>query len=350
MKASVITLHSVFNYGTQLQALATQEKLKQYFDVVEFSGFRREDTHGIKLMKTFTKGNILKVPVILPTLINWHFKLNKFQKKYLNVSKNIVCDSDVYFTGSDQVWNTGWNKGIIKPFYLGNIENKPKYAFSSSFGMNKLDEKYIDEVKTYLKDFNKISVREESGLDILNQLGLDGIRILDPTLSMPASFWRNIAPKNKIKGDYILIYNLNRNKKLDEYAKELSKKTGYKVYRFCTRYDQIFRYGKSLLIPDILEFITLIDNAKIVLTDSFHATAFSINMNTEVICIYPENYSNRISEFLKLVDLEDRHINSYNDFSILDRHIDFNKTNKILDNERIKVDEYLSSIKESLNE
>ena len=55
MKISVITLHSVCNYGTQLQALATQEKLKQYFSSVEFVNYRRDNTYGIKLMKTLKK-------------------------------------------------------------------------------------------------------------------------------------------------------------------------------------------------------------------------------------------------------------------------------------------------------
>ena len=54
MKAAVITMHSVCNYGTQLQAYATQEKLKQYFDEVEFIDYRREDTYGIGLLKRKT--------------------------------------------------------------------------------------------------------------------------------------------------------------------------------------------------------------------------------------------------------------------------------------------------------
>ena len=97
-------------------------------------------------------------------------------------------------------------------------------------------------------------------------------------------------------------------------------------------------------MPEIFDFITLVDNANLVLTDSFHATAFSINMNTEPICIYPENYSSRLSDFLKLVDSEQRHAKDYNDFDVVNRHVDFEKVNKILQEERKKVDEYLSEI------
>ena len=352
MKASVITLHSVCNYGTQLQALATQEKLKQYFDEVEFVNYRRPNTYGIKLMKTFSGNNPIKMMAILPTLIKWKKTFGGFQNKYLNISRDNynVINSDVYFSGSDQVWNTGWNKGVIPELYLSFVpDNIPKYAYSSSFGLKKLDEKDKDEVKKYLSRFSKITVREDSALDILKDLGIDNaFRILDPTLSMDASFWRSIAPKRKINGDYILIYNLNRSKEFDKYCEDFAKKSGLKLYRFCTRYDQIFRNGKSLVIPDILEFITLIDNAKYVITDSFHATAFSVNMNTIPVVIYPKDYSNRLSDFLSLTDMEDCHVKDYNDFSIIDKNIDFSKSNKVLEEERKKVDDYLKYVKENI--
>lgn len=357
MKAGVITLHSVCNYGTQLQAYATQEKLKQYFDEVTFIDYRRPDTYGLKLLKTFTKGNILKIPAILPTLFYWKHNFGGFQKKYLKFTNKKYLSvkdfdefediADVYFSGSDQVWNTGWNNGVIPPLYLSFVpENKQRYAYASSFGKSELNEKEIQEVKEYLDKYKMISVREESGVKILKeQINInDAIRIVDPTIAMPAEFWRNIAPKNKIKEDYILIYNLNRSKEFDNYAEELSKRTGLKIYRFCTRFDQIFRNGKSIIMPEILDFITLVDNAKIVLTDSFHATAFSINLNTEPICIYPNNYSGRLSEFLKLVNSEQRHAKDYNDFEVVNRHVNFEHVNAILEEERRKVDDFLTKI------
>lgn len=360
MKAAVITLHSVCNYGTQLQAYATQEKLKQYFEDVTFIDYRRPDTYGMGLLKTFTKGNILKIPIILPTLIYWKHNFGGFQKKYLKFTKKKYLTlkdfeyfediADVYFSGSDQVWNTGWNNGVIPPLYLNFVpSDKPRYSYSSSFGKIELSEKEVEESKQYLDKYEMISVREESGVKILKeQLNIDNvIRLVDPTVAMPAEFWRNIAPKSKIKEDYILIYNLNRSKEFDNYAEELSKKTGLKLYRFCTRLDQIFRNGKSIVMPEILDFITLVDNAKIVLTDSFHATAFSMNLNTEPICIYPNNYSGRLSEFMKLVNSEQRHARDYNDFEVIDRHVDFEQVNTILEKERKKVDNFLTRIIEN---
>ena len=141
-----------------------------------------------------------------------------------------------------------------------------------------------------------------------------------------------------------MVYNLNRSKEFDEYAEKLSKKTGLKLYRFCTRYDQIFRNGKSLVIPEILDFVTMIDNAKYVLTDSFHATAFSINLGTEPICVYPKEYSSRIADFLELIHSEQRKVNDYNDLDVVNRKVDFSKVDKILEAEREKVDIFLRKV------
>lgn len=360
MKASVLTLHSVANYGTQLQALATQEKLKQYFEDVEFIDYRRNDTYGIGLLKTFTKGNIIKALPVIPTVLRWKHVFGKFQKKYLNISADTYLneedlekfsdDADVYFVGSDQVWNSGWNGGIISAYYLAFVsQKKKKYAYCSSFGRVSIDEKEVENTKDFIKQFRYISVREESGTEILKKQYdyKSCVRLVDPTLALGADYWRRIS-KNRtvIKGKYILIYNLNRSKEFDNYAAEIAKILGLPLYRFCTRYDQVFRTGKSLLVPEIEDFISLVDNAELVITDSFHATAFSMNLNTEAICIYPNNYSGRISEFLKLVKAEQRHPKNFKDFEILkpEKKTDFSQVNHILDEERKRTDKFLQHV------
>ena len=185
------------------------------------------------LLRTFTKGNILKAPIILPNLVWWKYKFGKFQKKYLRLTEDTYLQdsdfdnfkdcADVYFVGSDQMWNCGWNKGVIKPYYLHFVpQEKPKYAYASSFGQKQIDERYVEESKDYIQQFKYITVRENSGIDILKKQYdyHKAERILDPTLVMPAEFWRKIAPASKIKGDYILVYNLQRSAEFDKYAKE----------------------------------------------------------------------------------------------------------------------------------
>lgn len=358
LRAAVITLHQVNNYGTQLQALATQEKLREYFDDVVFIDYRRPDTYGRGLLESFAKGSPLRAAAILPTLIRWKGVFDGFRERYLNLTDRVYLGqsdfecfedcADVYVVGSDQVWNAGWNKGVIPAFYLDFApEDKPRFAYASSFGRGRLEGSEIEATRGYIERFQMISVREESGVSILRkQYDYDRVsRILDPTLAMPPSFWRKYESPSRIEGEYILAYNLNRSAEFDRYASELARRTGLPLYRFCTRYDQVLRSGRSLVIPDVLDFVTLVDNARYVVTDSFHATAFSMNMGTEPICVYPKDYSGRISEFLRLVESEQRHVKSPQDYDVIYRPVDFERVGEILDRERLRADDFVARMR-----
>lgn len=86
------------------------------------------------------------------------------------------------------------------------------------------------------------------------------------------------------------------------------------------------------------------------LTDSFHATNFSVNIGTEPIWVYPSEFGGRISNFLKLVGLEHRHITSYEDFNVVDRPVDFKYVNSILDEKRKESRDFLKSVFEYAEE
>lgn len=357
MKAAVITLHNMCNYGSQLQTYATQEKFRQYFDDVVFIDYRRPDTYGMKFLQYFSKGNPLKAAAVLPTLLRYKQLFGTFQKQYIHLTdktyltekdfENFEDIADVYFSGSDLVWSTGLNHGVIPMYYLSFVpKDRPKYAYASSFGEEKLSEGEIAQTKDYIKDFTRISVRESSGESILKEQYhyAAAVQIPDPTLAFPGDYWRSLAPACTIRGDYILVYSLNRNEELDKYAVELSKKTGYKLYRLCTRYDHMMRPGHSILLPPVFGFITLIDHAKLVLTDSFHGTAFSMNLETQPICVNPPACGERLRAFLTLLGEGDRLISDFRDFKILDRHVDFGRVKTVLGREREKTDQFLKEI------
>lgn len=357
MKAAVLTLHNMCNYGSQLQTYATQEKLRQYFDDVVFIDYRRPDTYGMRFLRYFSKGNPIKAAAVLPTLLRYRRLFGGFQKQYIHVTsktyftekdfENFEDIADVYFSGSDLVWSTGLNRGVIPMYYLSFVpEDRPKYAYASSFGEAKLSDEEIARTTDYIMRFDRISVRESSGESILKEQYhySAAVQIPDPTLAFPGEYWRRLAPACTIRGDYILVYNLNRNEELDKYAVELAKRTGYKLYRLCTRYDHIMRPGHSIVMPPVFAFITLIDHAKLVLTDSFHGTAFSMNLETQPICVNPPACGERLRAFLTLLGEEDRLISDFRDFEILERHVDFERVRDGLAREREKTDQFLKEI------
>ncbi|WP_420477451.1 polysaccharide pyruvyl transferase family protein, partial [Noviherbaspirillum sp. ST9] len=198
--------------------------------------------------------------------------------------------------------------------------------------------------KKLLQRYKHISVRESSGVNIINDLGINNAtHVLDPTLQMSRTFWEKYAGKSRSNEPYVLIYQLNSNKEFDKYAKEFARRKGMKLIRFCTRLDQVFLCGFPAIIPDVFGFVSYIFHAEYVITDSFHATAFSINVNTDFISIYPEEFSTRIESILRLTNLQDRHLKSYEDFSYVDLPpTDFSHVNIYLEKERERGDEFLN--------
>ena len=169
-------------------------------------------------------------------------------------------------------------------------------------------------------------------------------------MCVSGDFWRNYETERKIKSEYILVYNLNRSKDFDRYAMELARRTRLKLVRFCTRYDQFYRPGKSMLVPEVFDFISLIDNAKYVLTDSFHATAFSLNLHTEPICVYPKEFGGRLESILQQTNQTHRHISNYSDFDVINRPVDFECVETILKEERNKANVFLNNVVSEIHE
>lgn len=357
MKMELITLQAVKNYGSVLQALATQELFMSHGLDVSIINYQKKESRFENLLKLWAGKNPIKALVILPSLLRWRKVFDGFCKEYLNISGKIYTtdqdfesypiNSDLYCTGSDQVWNSKWNNGILAPLYLSFVpQDKFKFSFAASFGQERLSQNEVDETKRYIDQYKYISVREDSAKRIVQeQYGYSEVtHIIDPTLCVDGDFWRSYITKRPVKKGYILIYNLNRSKGFDNYAKKLAQRTGLELVRLCTRYDQMLRPGKSVLVPEVFEFVRLIDQAEYVLTDSFHATAFSMNMNTEPICIYPMEFGGRLDSFLKLLECTHRHVRDFDDLDVVNRRVDFEKVNRILDCERKKASNYIAQV------
>lgn len=360
IKVDIITMQGVCNYGSVLQAFATQELFKKVGIEPRIINYYRSDVCPDNLLHSWANGSVIKYVLMLPTILRWKKVFGGFRTKWLNIGNTTYItesdfsryplEADAYCTGSDQVWNSKWNKGIEKALYLNFVpDEKIKFSFASSFGQEVLSNQEVQLTSGLINGFKYLSSRELSGVDILkHQYKRDDAKlILDPTLCLDGTFWRRYKTYFKKKNErYILIYNLNRSKEFDAYAKKISQITGIKLVRFCTRYDQIIRLGIPKLVPEVFDFIGLIDDAEMVITDSFHATAFSINMHTKPICLYPDQFGGRLDSFLKYIGEEQLHPSSYDDYSVLDHQIDFSSIDSILKKNRATACEFLSQIVE----
>ena len=356
MKTSVISMIGIQNYGSVLQVFATKKKLEEYTDNVEIIN----NIQNSRLVDIV--GNNGRNPFrLLVSIISCFFYAHIFKNmknKYLNMSTYIYsskkdfdeynADADIYCVGSDQLWNTDYCRHMyLAARFLGFIpEGKRKFAFSSSFGKEHVDNTTVAQTKGWIHQFERISVREESGVKILKEQYdyPNAVHLVDPTLAMPPEFWRRYAPKPRIVGQYILVFQLTRNRKAETFAKKLSKKTELPLVHLCSRFSQILLHGKKILFPPYFELISLIDNARYVLTDSFHGAAFSMNLNTEPIIFLYRSNPGRITNLLRLLDAEQRVVSDFNDFDIVNRPVDFEHINNVLAKERERVDEFLRGV------
>ena len=137
---------------------------------------------------------------------------------------------------------------------------------------------------------------------------------------------------------------MNRNKKIDAYVEKLAKEKNLDIYYVSYALHEFYKKGKMKCNVKVEDFLSLIKNATYVVTDSFHATAFSINFNTQFMIVFPEKYSTRVKSILEITNLQSRIVDDYNDVSLANYEVDFDDANRILKMERTRANKYLENV------
>lgn len=294
------------NYGTCLQSYATFEILKRnadvifldrriYFSLFKFSFLLKKIFNllftRIKKKKKlvpceFENANLRKMQKIN------EFCIKTYSVKSICTYKDIIeIDkwADCYLIGSDQMWNP-W---MVQPQYLLDFvpkkSKKAKIAYAASFGVDNIPDskKYIYTM--YLPHFSKITVREPRAAELVKELSQrEATVVLDPTFLLLQEDWKrfctysNICSQYKLKSDYIVCYfigsqEFNHIAIVREIAKLLELKLVIVPMKMMD-----YKENDAIIIADAChyDFVSLIDNAALVCTDSFHAVVFSFLMNT----------------------------------------------------------------------
>lgn len=363
-KVGVITQHRVVNYGSMLQTYALQQIIRELgyeCEVIDyyperftpFGMLKRIKNKGDKYKRSLLIRTAARIIILPSYFIRFRMFFGFLKNRIMMTAKTYhdedelnkeAFDYDIYCTGSDQVWNYGWNEKIEYPYFLSFApDNKKKISYAASFGKGRLLECEFSETKKLLERYDSISVRELSGVDIVKSLGIDECcSVLDPTLLLNGEEWRKISSDKYKKEKYILVYNLNRNIKIDHYAKNLSQKTGLPVRYLSYQLHEFYKNGKMYCNPKVEDFLALIDGAAYVITDSFHATAFSLNFNKEFVIVYPNRFSTRLQSILEILGLTDRVAKNEYDMGVVKARIDYKRVNTILKQERERSMKWLS--------
>ena len=364
-RLSVLTLHNIHNYGSILQAIATKEIFETNSIDVEFVNYYRKDSILRNRINSFKDRSVIKraikLLVLIPTEIRYIYLWTRIGKKYISNTKKKYYNlesllanppvANAFCVGSDQVWNSVWNNGILKEFFLEYAPiNAFRFSFSSSFGHSKLEGSELSVIKQYLDNFNALSVRESSAKEILDSIGLNKVAlVLDPTLIIGYNVWKKYISERKIKRNYILVYQLQYNEFFESYIKFLSKSMKLDIVRIQLRYDQISQKGKKVFLPSVENFLSLFNHADYIVTDSFHGTSFALNFNKQFSVCLPQRFSERITSILNITKLSNRIITPDTNFKNFDNDIDYGIVNKLLEQQRQESFAFVEYIKNKVD-
>lgn len=355
MKIKIITKHAPSNYGSLLQSIATLTVLKRMGHEAQIIDYQRPDERGLEntLTNMKTKPSIINNPVKKLAYICLRYPLeamafSRFEgmrHKYLDMTPLLTSheeleklEADVFMTGSDQVWSDAGVDKYDSAFFLSFVKKGKKVAYAASFGKTKFDDATVVAYKKMLSSYDAISVREDAALDLIKSWNLKKYelleQVLDPTLLLNSQEWSSLIKKNRT-GKYVLVYQIHNDKKLNLYAKKLAKHLNIPLLRVNPQLHQIVRGGKFHWCPDVSDFLSLVKNATVIVTDSFHGTCFSINFNKQFVEILPNTSTgSRNQSILRLTGLQDRILKNENDFDIALKKIDYAKVNMIVEKER----------------
>ena len=358
MKICTLTLDGYFNYGNVLQRYAMWRILSDlgaevdsllhspdrflpqvYWRwnwkepvkfLLDWRGFRSQFFCGVNGMEMVRQG-----------------KIKEWCDRYLEIRKapddlrSLVDEYDYFVTGSDQVWNYHFSN--LDHCFLSFAPKEKRVAYAASISCPSIPAEKQALYKEGFAGMAHISMREQQGADTVKELsGRDVPVVVDPTLLLTPEEWRKVSrmPAWFHGEDYILTYFLS---KRPEVVARLERQTGLKVVNLLD--ENVYEH--YVTGPD--EFLWAIEHAKLVYTDSFHGTVFSILFRTPfVVCnrvgdAVSEKMGSRIDTLLGYFGLENRRGTRANGYAIENplAEPDWSKVDEVLARERTRSDEYL---------
>jgi hypothetical protein len=376
-KISITTVFKGFNYGSSLQAYASKKYLSSLGYEAEIIGYRDGVIKGrdirfkklfIMLLRTFWRPRLFK-----KTFSTYKNSLQKeisegakkafleFADRRLQVKKYTWSGLKMYarndnvlacVCGSDQIWNAT-NIYIDPIFYLKFAPKKKRIAYAPSFGKSEIPKYNKGIIRKYVSGFDYLSVREEQGANIIKDLtGIDAPVLIDPTLLLDKTDWLNTVDDLKVceRGKYILLYFLDKpSSAAIWYIKRLIEVYNCSAIAIPYQHSEFVEFECcSSVSAGPLEFIHLVSNASFVCSDSFHGTAFAINLNIPFLT-FKRNYgmakdqSSRIISLLEKLELIKRFIceTELSEEINLEYQMSFENSNRLLACERQKAKEFL---------
>ena len=364
IKTGILTFHRALNYGAVLQCFALKETLSNMGCDVEIIDYRPpyiEKYRNVFYWNDFRKLNffqkiiyLMKIPFsfikkmraskAFDRFLIANFKISNVVNSMYEVNNNY----DLIIYGSDQIWNPRICEGL-DPVFWGQVPRKHPFRVSYAASMENyadLSQEQWETIKSYIDNFDSISVRENSLQKEIEQRMNHKVNcVLDPTLIISLDTFKTISVPPIYKG-YIFLFTVQQGDLPYLVARKIAQENNLMIVRArAIPTMNIFHRENGVISIGACspgEFIGLIQHSVFVVTNSFHATAISIKLEKDfysIMCKNPE----RLKNVLKAVALEDRFITKVGDLNCVSKinYEDVNRKLSVLTKESI---DYLKQI------
>lgn len=318
-RVGIITFHASLNFGSALQAFALQSAIGAIGCSPELIDYRSKDYDNYKMLSLRRPRQSAKTLRRFGRYRARKSSFERFAARRYRLSDEVydqnneatlvgLCERyDVFVCGSDQIWNLDCTQGIVEPFFLSFAGDKRRVAYAPSLAHTTFRPENFDKKKVaaLLARFDYLSVREEETVPLFQPLVDKKIEVvLDPTLLLDVDAYADMANAHVEERPYIFIYLLRDCPELIESAVAMAAEGA----RICYISERDFPIPNSVNLFGVgpEEFVSLIAYADAVLTNSFHATVFSILFRRPFRVFATDKSASRMRDLLGKLGIPDR--------------------------------------------
>lgn len=375
MKTGILTFHFSDNYGAALQAYALRRWFVEHGHQASFIDYRPAHIeHGGRLSLPTSpakiKANLKVVYLALSSFVNRHFgsqsqkqKFTSFRQQYLGIVDDLkVQDNDealaaarsfdLIVAGSDQIWSPSQHFGFDPNYFLAfaNGFRARKVSYAASFGRDKISSSEAAQLPNLLKNLDAISVRETSGVALVKQaIGRQTANVPDPTLLHGDYSELTNRSASAQEGSYVFCYALRSPDNIRQTADLVSSRLDCPILSAHNPHRRWVEIGKTVY-PDPAEWVSLLKNARFVVTNSFHGTVFSLLFRKPFVVAgltgEKASANARAINLLRAVNLENRFAPSFSEQnveSLMESKIDWSDVDRRLADLRRAGDQFLQA-------
>ena len=348
MKIGILTFPNSTSHGATLQMFAlynTTAAMGYDVEIINYhNAYMKSYQHYEKMQKKSRLERAAKLAMHHLIHSRMYAGFRKFEKNMVLYPRKAVSDKALLpaigkrygaaICGSDQVWNPDITDSDMSYYFDFCGPETDRISYAPSFGVDSLSKPLAGAVGEELNKFFRISVREESGRQLVSQTaGREAQLVVDPTMLMDAEAWTAYEqPHPAAKGDYILYYTVRSSESLWQYCKKLAKEQNLKILRIGSNFisRQLKNNETVEYVCDVSpgEWLYLVHHARCVVTNSFHGTAFSINYRKNFFVEFSSLTNTRLAHIVSVLGLEEQVVRNAENTAPVET--DYTTTNAVL--------------------